>query len=76
MDERILCLLQTLAEVERELGGAVYDSAIERARLAVAAEVMVEAERRALRSRPRRGPGNVVYLRGTDKPDGGCDANR
>ena len=67
MDERILALLGSFAEIERELGASVLDNAIERARLAVAAEVMVEAERRALRARrqaqPCLGDGNVVSLR-------------
>lgn len=77
MDERILALLGTLAEIERELGPAVYDGAVERARLAVAAEVMIEAERRAQRSRLRREPDNVVYLqRAADRSEGGGDANR
>ncbi len=76
MDERILALLGTLSEIERELGTTVYDAAVERARLAIAAEVMVEAERRALRSRPRNGPGNVVYLRTADQREGGSDASR
>ncbi|WP_375274571.1 hypothetical protein [Methylorubrum thiocyanatum] len=77
MDERILALLGTLAEIKRELGPAVYDGAVERARLAIAAEVMVEAERRTLRARPQPEPnlkafqvspgrreGNVVHLSG------------
>lgn len=76
MDERILALLETLAEIQRELGPAVYDGAVERARLAVATEVMIEAERRSLRSRPPRQSGNVVYLRTAGQPDGGGDANR
>ncbi|MFY9294913.1 MAG: hypothetical protein WAP03_30155 [Methylorubrum rhodinum] len=76
MDERILALLGTLAEIERELGPAVYDGAVERARLAVAAEVMVETERRALRHRDHHKTGNVVYLRAVDQRDGGGDANR
>jgi hypothetical protein len=67
MDERILALLGSFAEIERELGSGVLDSAIERARLAVAAEVMVEAERRSLRARkesPRHTvDGNVIKLR-------------
>jgi len=57
MDERVLCLLQTFAEIERELGAEVFDGVIERARLAVAAEVMVEAERRAIRGRRDAPPG-------------------
>ena len=77
MDERILALLETLAEIHRELGPAVYDGAVERARLAVATEVMIEAERRSLRSRAPRKAGNVVYFRGTaEQPDGGGDGNR
>ena len=64
MDERILALLGTLSEIQRELGPAVYDAAVERARIAVAAEVMVEAERRSLACRkgalPQSGAGNVI----------------
>lgn len=74
MDERILALLGTLAEIERELGATVYDAAVERARLAIAAEVMVEAERRALRSRHRHGGNNVILLRVVDSVEGGSDA--
>ncbi|MDE3749569.1 hypothetical protein [Methylobacterium radiotolerans] len=75
MDEAVLALLGTLSEIERELGRPVYDSAVERARLAIAAEVMVEAERRALSVRRQSDPirvrlklqpglrdGNVVHL--------------
>ncbi|PXW61484.1 hypothetical protein [Methylobacterium sp. B4] len=61
MDEAVLALLGTLSEIERELGSKVYEAAVERARIAVAAEVMVEAERRALAR--RRQAGNVVFLR-------------
>ncbi|KQP51107.1 hypothetical protein ASF41_13030 [Methylobacterium sp. Leaf111] len=51
MDESVLALLGSLAEIQRELGADVYGAAVERARLAIAAEVLVEAERRALRRR-------------------------
>lgn len=51
MDERLLALLGTLAEIERELGREVYDNAVERMRVALAHECLVEAERRALRTR-------------------------
>ncbi|MGZ7865839.1 hypothetical protein ACXR8U_09375 [Methylobacterium radiotolerans] len=44
-----MALLETFAEIERELGRRVFEAVVERARLAVAAEVMVEAERRAIR---------------------------
>jgi hypothetical protein len=77
VDERVLALLGTLAEIEREFGPEIFDSVIERARLAVAAEMLVEAERRTLRARPRPEPnlkasrvspgrreGNVVHLSG------------
>ncbi|WP_020093891.1 hypothetical protein [Methylobacterium sp. 285MFTsu5.1] len=69
MDERVLCLLQTFAEIERELGADVFDGVIERARLAVAAEVMVEAERRAIRSRRGLPPGGCEVIA---FPDRGC----
>lgn len=49
MDEAVLALLESFAEIERELGRRVFEDVVERARLAVAAEVMVEAERRAIR---------------------------
>ena len=62
MDERVLCLLQTFAEIERELGAEVFDGVIERARLAVAAEVMVEAERRAIRARREPPPGGCEVI--------------
>jgi len=64
MDELTLALLGTLVEIRSELGEDVYQAALERARLAVAAEVMVEAERRALRARRRHQvEGNVIRLR-------------
>ncbi|MCJ2050266.1 hypothetical protein [Methylobacterium sp. J-070] len=79
MDERILALLGSFAEIERELGADVLDSAIERARLAVAAEVMVKAERRALKTRREfartaHSDGNVVQFPTVlrNYPDGGC----
>ena len=63
MDEMVLALLGSLVEIRTELGPAVYESAIERARIAIAAEVMVEAERRALTRRRSRPPeGNVIDL--------------
>jgi hypothetical protein len=77
MDERVLCLLQTFAEIERELGAEVFDGVIERARLAVAAEVMVEAERRAIRT--RRGPPPcgcevIAFPARASRGEGGGDA--
>ncbi|MEG9529362.1 MAG: hypothetical protein MIL41_26935 [Hyphomicrobiales bacterium] len=72
MDERVLCLLQTFAEIERELGAEVFDGVIERARLAVAAEVMVEAERRAIRARRDAPPGGgqvIAFPARSDRPD-------
>lgn len=63
MDEAVLALLGTLSEIQKELGSTVYEAAVERARIAVAAEVMVEAERRALARRTPRRSGNVVFLR-------------
>lgn len=69
MDERVLCLLQAFAEIERELGADVFDGVIERARLAVAAEVMVEAERRALRARRVPPPGGCEVIA---FPGSGC----
>lgn len=64
MDEATLALLGSLVEIRRELGEGVYEAAIERARLALAAEVMVEAERRALRHRRSQArEGNVIVLR-------------
>jgi|UPI000346C87F hypothetical protein len=64
MDEAVLALLGSFVEVRRELGDAVYERVVERARLAVAAECMVEAERRALRHRRRHHcEGNVILLR-------------
>lgn len=71
MDERILALLGTLNEIQRELGPAVYDAAVERARIAVAAEVMVEAERRSLARRkgalPQSVAGNVIKFDWTQR---------
>jgi hypothetical protein len=76
MDEVVLALLGTLVEIRAELGDDVYRSALERARLALAAEVMVEAERRALNVRePRRKSGNVVFL-GARISTGGDDERR
>ena len=73
MDEAVMALLETLVEIERELGRQVFEGAVERTRVAVAAEVMVEAERRALRQRRRhRCDGNVIVLR-PDRP-GPCAA--
>lgn len=46
-----MALLETFMEIERELGRKVFEDVVERARIAVAAEVMVEAERRAIRNR-------------------------
>ena len=80
MDEAVLALLGSLVEIRGELGEAVYGSAVERARVAVAAEVMVEAERRALHTRAQPEPvqersklqpglreGNVVHLQRCDE---------
>ncbi|KQU34157.1 hypothetical protein ASG63_14110 [Methylobacterium sp. Leaf94] len=53
MDEAVLALLGTLVEVRTELGSEVYMAAVDRARLAIAAEVMVEAERRVLAKRTK-----------------------
>lgn len=65
MDERLLALLGTLAEIERELGREVYDNAVERMRVAVAHECLVEAERRALRTRSKAaGQGVVIRFPG------------
>lgn len=77
MDERILALLGTLAEIERELGTEVFDGVIERARLAVAAEVMVEAERRAIRARrgsPSHGAQVIAFPGRGCRPDAAGDA--
>ena len=60
MDERVLDLLTALAAIQRELGPAVYDDAVERARLGVGVAAHIEAERRALRHRRRRRAGNVI----------------
>lgn len=60
MDEALLALLGTFAEIERELGRRAFEDVVERARVAVAHEIMVEAERRALRHRPRQIEGNIV----------------
>ena len=65
MDEMTLALLGSLVEIRVELGQAVYEGAVERARIAVAAEVLVEAERRALKQRTRRSSsaeGHVITL--------------
>lgn len=53
MDEAVLALLGTFAEIERELGRTALEAVVERARVAVAHEVLVEAERRALTARRR-----------------------
>ncbi len=63
MDEAVMALLETFAEIEREFGADLFRDVVERARIAVAAEVMVEAERRALARRTPRRSGNVVFLR-------------
>ena len=74
MDEAVLALLGTLSEIQKELGSTVYEAAVERARIAVAAEVMVEAERRVL-ARRRQQDGNVVFLRPVSPPSP-CDEDR
>lgn len=56
MDEAVLALLGTFAEIERELGRDAFEAVVERARVAVAHEVLVEAERRALKARRRAEP--------------------
>ncbi|MCJ2014198.1 hypothetical protein [Methylobacterium sp. J-076] len=68
MDEAVLALLGTLVEVRAELGQAVYESAVERARVAVAHECLVEAERRAILAgrRPRSDEPGCVVLRFPD----------
>ena len=66
MDERILDLLAALASIQRELGPAVYDDAVERARLGAAVAVHIEAERVALRHARRHPEGNVVRLPSRD----------
>lgn len=64
MDEALLAFLGSLVEIKTELGPNVYDAALERARVAIAAEVLVEAERRAIRKKDRHvRDGNVVTLR-------------
>lgn len=65
MDECVLALLGTLVEIRTELGNEVYEAAVDRARLAIAAEVMVEAERRVIQSRrePRPPHGQSTVLR-------------
>ncbi|QEE41008.1 MULTISPECIES: hypothetical protein [unclassified Methylobacterium] len=71
MDEQVLALLGSLVEIRTELGAGVYEAAVERARLAVAAEVMVEAERRALKRRRCLPPdGNVIDLAGARRSRG------
>ena len=67
MDEAVLALLGTLSEIQKELGSTVYEAAVERARIAVAAEVLVEAERRVL-ARRRQQDGNIVFLRPVSLP--------
>jgi len=71
MDERVLALLGTLNEIERELGQDVYNTAVERARIAIAAEVMVEAERRSLACRKgapaHSSDGNLIRVDWTQK---------
>lgn len=69
MDERLLALLGTLAEVERELGREVYANAVERMRVAVAHECLIEAERRALRTRSQP-TSQAVVIRFPGGPDG------
>ena len=77
MDEAVLALLGTLVEVRAELGQPVYEAAIDRARLAIAHEVMVEAERRAIRKKDRcLRDGNVVFIRLGRGSDGGDDVCR
>lgn len=68
MDEAVMALLETFMEIERELGRKVFEDVVERARIAVAAEVMVEAERRALKlKRQRLTMGNVTFLQSGPK---------
>jgi hypothetical protein len=77
MDEQVLALLGSLVEIKSELGVAVYEAAVERARLVVAAEVMVEAERRASRRRVTlREVDNVVFLARMPEASGGGDGHR
>lgn len=77
MDEQVLALLGSLVEIKSELGVAVYEAAVERARLVVAAEVMVEAERRASRCRVTlREVDNVVFLARMPEANGGGDVHR
>ncbi|WP_082493968.1 hypothetical protein [Methylobacterium sp. Leaf106] len=69
MDEAVMALLETFMEIERELGRKVFEDVVERARIAVAAEVMVEAERRAIRNRrtmvtQSHAPGVVIAFPG------------
>ena len=73
MDEAVLALLGTFAEIERELGRPMFEEVVERARLAVAAEVMVEAERRAMRNRrtsptTHQAPGVVIAFPDKARP--------
>lgn len=58
MDEQVLAFLGTLVEIRAELGEGVYVAAVERARVAVAHEVLVEAERRAIVGQRRTATGN------------------
>ena len=53
MDEALMALLETLVEIEREFGPDLFRNVVELARIAVAAEIMVEAERKTLRERHR-----------------------
>ncbi|KQO61020.1 hypothetical protein ASF24_03520 [Methylobacterium sp. Leaf86] len=55
-------MLGSLVEIRTELGETVYQGALDRARLAIAYEVMVEAERVALRRARLHPDGNVVRL--------------
>ncbi|WP_419951617.1 hypothetical protein [Methylobacterium sp.] len=68
MDEQVLAMLGSLVEIRTELGEAVYQGALDRARLAIASEVMVEAERVALRRARLHPEGNVVRLPMRDGP--------
>ncbi|MCJ2120006.1 hypothetical protein MKK65_26115 [Methylobacterium sp. J-001] len=62
MDEALLAFLGSLVEIKTELGPNVYDAALERARLAIAAEVMVEAERAAFRRAQTPAMSNVIVF--------------
>ncbi len=75
MDEAVMALLETFAEIEREFGADLFRDVVERARIAVAAEIMVEAERRTLARRRYRQDGNVVFLRPAG-PQSSCGEDR